>query len=160
MSLAIVAIGAKSTSGYRGSMSSIAVCPSCGTKNRVPVASSGRPQCASCHQPLPWLVEAGDADLDAALNTDHLVLIDLWAPWCGPCTMVAPVLQRLSVRYAGKVKVVKVNVDHNPRSSARFDAQSIPTLVMTRHGAVVDRIVGAQGEAALVARIEPLLVTR
>lgn len=141
-------------------MSSIAVCPSCGTKNRVPVASSGHPQCASCHQPLPWLVEAGDADVDAALNTDHLVLIDLWAPWCGPCKMVAPVLERLSVRYAGKIKVVKVNVDHNPRTSARFDAQSIPTLVMTRNGVVVDRVVGAQGQAALAARIEPLLITR
>ena len=89
-------------------MSSIATCPSCGTKNRVPVVSAGRPQCASCHQPLPWLVNASDADLDAALNTSQLVLIDLWAPWCAPCRMVAPVLERLSVRYAGRIKVVKI----------------------------------------------------
>lgn len=138
-------------------MSSITTCPSCKTRNRVPVASAGRPQCASCHKPLPWLVNATDSDLDAALNTDYLVLIDLWAPWCGPCTMVAPILERLSVRYAGQVKVVKVNVDNNPGSSARFEAHSIPTLVMTRHGAVVDRIVGAQNETALAQRIEALL---
>lgn len=138
-------------------MSSITICPSCKTRNRVPVASSGRPQCASCHAPLPWLVNATDSDLNAALDTNQLVLIDLWAPWCGPCTMVAPILEKLSVRYAGKVKVVKVNVDHNPHSSARFEAHSIPTLVMSRRGAVVDRIVGAQNEAALARRIDALL---
>ncbi|MBA3020904.1 thioredoxin [Propionicimonas sp.] len=138
-------------------MSSIATCPSCGTKNRVPVASAGRPQCASCHQPLPWLVNASDADLDAALNTSQLVLIDLWAPWCAPCRMVAPVLERLSVRYAGRIKVVKINVDNNRGASARFDAQSIPTLVMMRNGKTVERIVGAQTEPVLAKRIDGLL---
>ena len=103
----------------------VTVCPNCGTKNRVPVASTGRVQCASCHAPLPWLVDASDADFTAAVDTDQLVLVDLWAPWCGPCRMVAPILQRLSVQYAGKVKVVKVNVDHNPALAARFDARSI-----------------------------------
>ena len=140
-------------------MSSISLCPACHTKNRVPVASDGRPQCASCHGPLPWLVSATDSDLDAALKTNYLVLIDLWAPWCGPCRMVAPILEQLSVRYAGKIKVVKVNVDHNPRTSARFDAQSIPTLVFARDGVAVDRIVGAQNETFLAQRIDALLAT-
>ncbi len=135
-------------------MSTITACPSCGTKNRVPVASSGKPQCASCHEPLPWLVNATDAELNAALATNQLVLIDLWAPWCGPCRMVAPALERLSVRYAGRVKVVKINVDDNRAAAARFQASSIPTLVMMRDGATVERIVGAQPEHALAMRIE------
>lgn len=138
-------------------MSAVTACPSCGTKNRLPVASSGRPQCASCHQPLPWLVDATDADLNAALKTNQLVLIDLWAPWCAPCRQVAPILERLSVRYAGRVKVVKINVDNNRRSSARFEASSIPTLVMMKDGDVVAHLVGAQPEAALAKQIDRLL---
>ena len=106
-------------------------------KNRVPVSATGRPECASCKKALPWRVDAGDDDLVAALNTGQLVLVDLWAPWCGPCRVVAPVLERLAVRYAGRVKVVKVNVDDNPHSAARFDAQSIPTRAMVRKGVTV-----------------------
>jgi thioredoxin 2 len=136
---------------------SVSVCPSCGTKNRVPVSAKGRPQCAHCHQPLPWLVDAGDDTLGAALETGQLVLVDLWAPWCGPCRMVAPVLERLAARYAGLIKVVKVNVDHNPSAAARFEAQSIPTLVFLREGDVVARVVGAQPERALAERIDALL---
>ena len=136
---------------------SVTVCSSCGAKNRVPVASKGRPQCAQCHTTLPWLVEAGDGEIAAALDTSLLVLIDLWAPWCGPCRMVAPVVERLAVRYAGKVKVVKVNVDDNPQTAARFDARSIPTLAMVRGGQTVGRIIGAQPERALAQRIDALL---
>ncbi len=139
--------------------SRVTVCPSCGTRNRVPVSATGRPQCASCKKPLPWLVDAEDKDLSAALTTAQLVLVDLWAPWCGPCRMVAPVLERLAVRYAGRVKVVKVNVDNNPIASARFDAQSIPTLAMVRDGVTVGRIVGAQPEAVLARKIDALLAT-
>ena len=137
--------------------SRVSACPSCGTKNRVPVASKGRPQCARCHTTLPWLIDAGDGDLAAALDTSLLVLVDLWAPRCGPCRMVAPVLELLAVRYAGQVKVVKVNVDDNPRTSARFDAQSIPTLVILLDGTTVTRLVGAQPEPVLRKRIDALL---
>lgn len=137
--------------------SRVTPCPACGTPNRIPVSAKGRPQCASCHAVLPWLVDAGDDDLAEALATNQLVLVDLWAPWCGPCRMVAPVLERLSVRYAGKVKVVKVNVDHNRRTAARYDARSIPTLAIVRNGKTIDRVVGAQPEPALAKRIDALL---
>ena len=135
----------------------ITACPSCGAKNRVPAAASGRPQCASCKKALPWIADATDSSLADALKTSQLVLVDLWAPWCGPCRMVAPVLERLAARYAGQLKVVKVNVDDNPMAARTYDASSIPTLVIIKDGAVVDRVVGAQPEPALAARITPLL---
>jgi thioredoxin 2 len=140
--------------------SRIVPCPSCGTKNRVPAAATGRPRCASCKTELPWVADAADATLSTALDTSSLVLLDLWAPWCGPCRMVAPVLERLAERYAGRLKVVKVNVDDNPATARTYDASSIPTLVMIRDGAVVGRVVGAQPEQALVSQIEPLLPVR
>ena len=138
----------------------IETCPSCGAKNRVPVAAKGRPRCAKCHSDLPWLVNAGDSDLDAALDTGQLVLIDLWAPWCGPCRMVAPVLEKLARRFAGRLKVVKVNVDNAPMTSQRFDASSIPTLVMTDRGRVVKKIIGAQPEPVLTREVESALAAR
>lgn len=137
--------------------SRVITCPACGTKNRLPLGGTGRPQCASCHAPLPWLVDAGDGDFADATATSQLVLVDLWAPWCGPCRMVAPILERLATQYAGRVKVVKVNVDDNPGIATRYDARSIPTLVMLRDGATVARLVGAQPEPVLKQRIDALL---
>lgn len=135
------------------------MCNSCGAKNRTPVASKGRPQCGKCSAPLPWLVPADDASIDGALEAKPLVVLDLWAPWCGPCRMVAPVLEQLSKEYAGRIKVVKVNVDDSPRTAARFDARSIPTLVLLDHGNVVERVIGAQPKPALAAAIDKALAT-
>ncbi len=132
-------------------------CPGCQRKNRVPVAGRGSVRCAHCGTALPWIVDAGDAELAAALDNSQLVLIDLWAPWCAPCRMVAPVLERLALRYAGRVKVVKVNVDDNPATAARYDARSIPTLVLVRDGQPVGRLVGAQPEPVLTREIERAL---
>lgn len=122
----------------------VVACPSCGTKNRVPVATSGRPRCASCHVELPWLVAADDDTFDAAVATDRLVLVDLWAPWCGPCRTIAPILESLARDFAGSLKVVKVNVDQSPAVAGRFRAASIPMLVLLRSGRTVDTVVGAQ----------------
>ena len=137
-------------------------CSGCGRKVRVPVSASasGKVRCPQCKAALPWIVDAGDADLAQALDTEQLVLIDLWAPWCAPCRMVAPVLERLAARYAGQVKVVKVNVDDNPRTAARYDARSIPTLALVRCGRTVARIVGAQPERMLSAEIDKALAAR
>lgn len=123
----------------------------------MPAAAAGRPRCASCKRDLPWIADATDADFAQVTKTSELVLVDLWAPWCGPCRMVAPVLERLAERYAGKVKVVKVNVDDSPQVARTFDASSIPTLVFLRDGKPVDRVVGAQPEPALAGTIDRLL---
>lgn len=136
---------------------SVVPCPSCAAKNRVPAVASGRPRCAKCATDLPWVADATDATFSAATTTGSLVLVDLWAPWCGPCRMVAPVLERLAARYPGRLKVVKVNVDDNPRIARDYDASSIPTLVMLKDGKVVGRVVGAQPEHVLAQQIEPLL---
>lgn len=132
-------------------------CPACSAKNRVPTSVTGKPQCAACKAALPWIVDATDQTMANALDTRQLVLIDLWAPWCGPCRMVAPVLEQLAAKYAGRIKVVKVNVDDNPRAAQTYDARSIPTLVFAKDGAVVDRIIGAQPAPALSSRIDALL---
>ena len=135
----------------------VTICPSCSTKNRVPAVASGRPRCASCKADLPWIADATDADFAQVTSTKELVLVDLWAPWCGPCRMVAPVLERLAERYVGRLKVVKVNVDDNPGISRSFDASSIPTLVFLRDGKPVDRVVGAQPEPVLASTIDRLM---
>jgi thioredoxin 2 len=120
----------------------------------VPTSAPGAPRCAKCHADLPWLVEAGDAGFAAAISTKRLVLVDLWAPWCGPCRMVAPVLEKLSRDFAGALKVVKVNVDESPDTAQRYQARSIPMLLLVSDGAVVETIVGAQPEHVLRSRIE------
>lgn len=135
-------------------------CSSCGTKNRLPVVASGRPRCARCKTDLPWLVDAGDDDFDAAVATKVLVVVDLWAPWCGPCRMIAPVLEALSRELAGRLKVVKVNVDSSPRISQRYQAQSIPMLLILDDGRVVDTIIGAQPAPVLRSRITQALEAR
>lgn len=138
--------------------SDVIACGNCGRKNRVPASASGRPRCAQCKSDLPWIVDAGDADFAEVVDQSSLpVLLDLWAPWCGPCRMVSPALERLAHRYAGRVKLVKVNVDEAPQVSQRFQVQSIPTLVVLERGQVVDRQIGAAPEQALVQWLDQAL---
>lgn len=127
----------------------VVACPSCGKKNRVPASSTGVPRCGNCKADFPWLVDATDSDFDAVVATKLPVIVDLWAPWCGPCRMVAPILERVSKSYAGHLKIVKVNVDENPRLAARFQAQSIPTMLLLKNGKVAARQVGAMAQPQL-----------
>ncbi len=125
-------------------------CPSCEKKNRVPGSAKGTPRCAHCKGALPWVADAGDEDFGPVADSSPVpVLVDLWAPWCGPCRLVSPALESLARQYAGRVKLVKVNVDEAPRTSQRFGVQGIPTLLVLREGKVLARQTGAAPEAAL-----------
>jgi thioredoxin 2 len=122
----------------------------------VPAAATGVPRCASCHTDLPWLVEATDTNFDTVIDSRLPVLVDLWAPWCGPCRTLAPAVQRAAEEFAGRLKVVKVNVDQAPGISARFAVQGIPTLLVLRQGRIAARQVGALPESQLLSWIRPL----
>jgi thioredoxin 2 len=135
----------------------LVACPSCSTRNRLRPNPRGTPRCARCSAPLPWIVEASEETFAAEADAPVPVLVDLWAPWCGPCRAVAPVLERLARRHARRLKVVKVNVDEAPGLARRFDARSIPTLVVLEGGRPVERIIGALPEAQLEARLTPHL---
>jgi thioredoxin 2 len=135
-------------------------CPHCGQTNHVPAAAAGTPRCGKCHQPLPWIADADDTTFgDIADAAKIPVIVDLWAPWCGPCRAVSPALEQLARDLAGRVKLVKVNVDVSPRLSQRFGAQAIPTLLVLRGGQVVARQTGAAPLAALQAWVGQALGT-
>ena len=135
-------------------------CPHCGTTNRVPAAAAGTPRCGKCHQPLPWIAAADDTTFTDIADAAKLpVIVDLWAPWCGPCRMVSPALEQLARDLAGQVKLVKVYVDVSPQLSQRFAAQAIPTLLVLRGGQVVARQTGAAPLTALRAWVDKALAT-
>ncbi|MCW2986687.1 MAG: thioredoxin [Conexibacter sp.] len=133
----------------------VVTCPNCGTRNRVAAAAEGIPRCAVCHRALPWVVDATAETFDEEVRATIPVLVDFWAPWCGPCRMVSPLVERLATELAGRMKVVKLNTDEAPQVAGRFGVQGIPLLVLLRDGAEVDRRVGAVPEPALRAWLEP-----
>ncbi len=137
---------------------SVLTCANCGKRNTIRPSERGAPHCGACGKPLPWLVNATDSTFAFEEKAAVAVVVDLWAPWCGPCRFVGPILEQLSREFAGRLKVVKVNVDENPALSQRFDARSIPTMVVIKGGQPVDRIVGALPKPDLTARLTPWLL--
>ena len=139
------------------------VCPACGATNRIlgeRLAQGLAPVCGKCRAPLP--VGRPQPVTDASFAQDVLrsplpVLVDAWAPWCGPCHMIAPVVDQLATELAGRVRVVKLNVDENPQTAARFDLRSIPTLLVLKDGREVDRLVGVQPKREIARRLERVL---
>jgi thioredoxin 2 len=119
-------------------------CDECATKNRVPADAAGTAKCGKCGVALPWITEATDESFEQVVAASPLpVLVDLWAEWCGPCRMVSPALEQVAHEMKGRLKLVKVNVDTSPNLARRFEAMSIPTLLILKDGTVVSRQVGA-----------------
>jgi len=128
----------------------IVTCPNCGKRNRVAAAAAGKPRCANCRNWLPWITAADDGDFaEIAEKASVPVLVDLWAAWCGPCRMVSPALEQLANERAGRLKLVKVDVDKAPAISERFTVQAVPTLLVIDSGQVLARQAGAAPVTAL-----------
>jgi thioredoxin 2 len=136
----------------------IVTCPHCKQRNRVPATASGTPVCGSCRRALPWIVDAGDETFaEVAERSSTPVLVDLWAPWCGPCRTVGPALEQVAGELAGTVKLVKVDVDTAPLLSRRFDVRAVPTLMVLKDGRVIARQSGAAPASALRAWVQQAL---
>lgn len=103
-------------------------------------------------------IDISDANFEAeVIKSDSLVLVDFWAPWCGPCKMMVPVIEELAKEFEGKVKIRKINVDENPKTAAEYEILSIPALKFFSKGQVVDEVVGLRPKEFLVDKINSLM---
>ncbi|MCG8568410.1 MAG: thioredoxin [Desulfobacterales bacterium] len=139
-------------------------CLACGVKNRVPAPRLEEgPRCGKCGEALSVDMSATPLDVDdAAFDGEVLkaalpVLVDCWAPWCGPCRAVSPLVELLARQYQGRLKVVKVNVDENPGTGSRYSVSSIPSLLFFKGGVLVESLVGARSKEEMEAVIERIL---
>ena len=143
-------------------------CRNCGIKNRVePLKLAERQaKCGKCGTPLDTSEDFGevgagkpliatDANFEQTLNRagDLPLLLDCWAEWCGPCRMIAPVLDQLAAESGGRYVIAKLNVDENVITAARFNIRSIPSLLIFKKGRLVDRLVGAQPKQAIAEHL-------
>lgn len=148
---------------------SIVTCEKCGTKNRVDANTQiGRiAKCGKCGTVLstatastatsdkPLIVTDQSFSQDV-LNAAGLTLLDCWAPWCGPCRMIGPIMEQLAAEAHGRYRVAKLNVDDNPRTASQFQIQSIPTMLLFKNGKLVDRLIGAHPKQAIAAKLAQL----
>ncbi len=142
----------------------VVACNKCGTKNRVePQQAEGKvARCGKCGEALGT---SADATLDQplvvtddtfqrdVLSAPGLVLLDCWAPWCGPCRMIGPIMDQLASESDGRYRIAKLNVDDNQRTAAQFQIQSIPTMLLFKDGRLIDRLIGAQPKQAIADRL-------
>jgi thioredoxin 2 len=140
----------------------ILTCSTCGARNRVDEsrAASATPVCARCHTPLSSRSQSSpvtltDATLQQALRNagDLPVLLDCWAPWCGPCRMLAPTLDQLAGESNGRYVIAKLNTDENPRTAQQFQISAIPCMLLFHRGQLVDKLVGLQPKSAIADRL-------
>jgi thioredoxin len=144
----------------------VVACQGCGARNRVDERAVARlqPVCGKCGTPLPQSTgESSGKPKEVTDDTfprdvlnvrDVPVLLDCWAEWCGPCRMLTPVLNELAAESNGRYVIAKLNVDDNPRTASQFNIRSIPTMLIFKNGAVVDKLVGAQPKQAIAARLQ------
>ena len=145
----------------------IIACPKCGAKNRVEDGKAARlqPVCGRCHAPLPagaspfadtngHPIQVTDATFPTlVLGSELPVLLDCWAPWCGPCRAIAPIMEQLAAESGGRYVVAKLNTDENPRVSSQFRIDAIPTMLIFKNGQLVERLVGLQPKQAIATKL-------
>jgi len=138
-------------------------CRGCGVKNRVPRDRlDQRPVCGRCGMPLET---PGTGPIDVTdrtfsqevLASPLVVLVDCWAPWCGPCRTMGPILDQLARDYAGRLKIAKINVDDNPATATRYGIESIPTMLLFHKGREVQRLIGALPRNRIEETFQPFL---
>jgi thioredoxin len=139
-------------------------CPSCGANNRVPVEkvrTGLEPVCGRCKSSLAVAahpVMVTDANFAQEVEQSPLpVLLDIWAPWCGPCRMIGPIIEQLAGEFAGRVKVAKLNSDENQLTASRYNVRGIPTLLVLKDGKEIDRMVGVLPKQEILRRLEAVL---
>ena len=146
----------------------VVACSKCGVKNRVDETKLATldATCGRCGAKLEaFATGAGEQDAKPVVITDQTfeqevmqtqgrpILVDCWAPWCGPCRVIGPILDQLAAESQGRYRIAKLNVDDNPQTSARFRIASIPTLLIFKNGQLVDRIIGVQPKQAIAERL-------
>lgn len=144
----------------------IVVCSKCGAKNRVEEnkLATSEAICGRCGATLtvgaagardskPTIVTDQTFDREVLQTTGQPVLVDCWAPWCGPCRMIAPVLDQLAAESQGRYRIAKLNVDENPQVASRYQIASIPTMLIFKDGRIVDRLIGVQPKQAIEERL-------
>ena len=142
----------------------IFACSKCGTKNKVPVSRiNDSPKCGKCGETLSTdifgkTVDVSDTTFDQEVLKSTLpVLVDCWAPWCGPCKAVGPLLDELAVKYKGRLKIAKVNVDENQQIGSRYSISSIPTMFLVKNGQIIDTLIGALPKEELEVQIARII---
>jgi thioredoxin len=140
-----------------------AVCAHCGGVNRIPedrLTASAAAKCGKCGEPLfPGQAEAvsGDVFEKIVARSDVPVLVDFWAPWCGPCRRVSPIVEEIAGERGDALKVVKLNIDENQQTAIKFNVMSIPTLMVFSNGEVKKTVIGAYPKKKLEEELEPAL---
>ena len=145
----------------QAALSQLIACPQCGANNRVALdrlQQQQAPVCGRCKNPLP--LRAGPLTLtdgsfaNVVESTAEPVLVDCWAPWCGPCRMIAPVIETLAEQFAGRALVAKLNTDENPHTARRFGISSIPTLLFFKAGREVQRLTGVHSQTEIAQTLQ------
>ena len=145
----------------------VIICNKCGAKNRVDESRLSEAKCGRCAERLqatagtdskPVVITDQTFEREVLQARGQPVLVDCWAPWCGPCRLIAPVMDQLAAESQGQYRITKLNVDENPQTASHFQIASIPTMLIFKDGKLIDRIIGAQPKHEIAKRL--LLATR